>query len=236
MKPKYETTGRSLGRPSAAFACSGSPGRNRVRSTEFGTTVDPTPKTPATSWLIAIDAVASPRIAERTSSERRSPPPSGRAERRCHTTGSESRRASHAAGISGESLKWTSSKRCLRSVRRKRSTCGGRSPSSRRKRSQRLPRQAEAQMCVKAATGPVCQRPMLAAVMALNVLHISESAAAGGAARTEYKVHRGIKEQGHVSRMLVGRKVPADDDIRRIKRHDGWRAADRICSEVLDRL
>ena len=59
--------------------------------------------------------------------------------------------------------------------------------------------------------------------MSLNVLHISESDAAGGAARTAYKVHRGLKEQGHVSRMLVGRKVTADDDIRRIKRHDGWR-------------
>jgi hypothetical protein len=30
---------------------------------------------------------------------------------------------------------------------------------------------------------------MLAAPMALNVLHISESDAAGGAARTAYKVH-----------------------------------------------
>ena len=36
--------------------------------------------------------------------------------------------------------------------------------------------------------------------------------------------------------MLVGRKVTADADIRRIKRNDAWRAADRICGEVLDRL
>ena len=70
----------------------------------------------------------------------------------------------------------------------------------------------------------------------MNVLHISESDAAGGAARTAYKVHRGLKEQGHVSRMLVGRKVTADDDIRRIKRHDGWRAADRVFGAVLDLL
>ena len=48
---------------------------------------------------------------------------------------------------------------------------------------------------------------MLARPVALNVLHISESDAAGGAARTAYKVHRGLKEQGHVSRMLVGRKA-----------------------------
>src|SRR5919205_822955 len=72
--------------------------------------------------------------------------------------------------------------------------------------------------------------------MPLNVLHISESDAAGGAARTAYKVHRGLKEQGHDSRMLVGRKVTADRDIRRIKRHDGWRAADRLTGAVLDRL
>src|SRR5919205_1809561 len=72
--------------------------------------------------------------------------------------------------------------------------------------------------------------------MPLNVLHISESDAAGGAARTAYKVHRGLKEQGHDSRMLVGRKVTADRDIRRIKRHDGWRAADRLTGAVLDSL
>src|ERR1051325_1426798 len=74
----------------------------------------------------------------------------------------------------------------------------------------------------------------LARRMTLNVLHISESDAAGGAARTAYKVHRGLKEQGHVSRMLVGRKVTADGDIRRIKRHDGWRAAARLSGEVPD--
>jgi glycosyltransferase involved in cell wall biosynthesis len=77
---------------------------------------------------------------------------------------------------------------------------------------------------------------MLAAAVRLNVLHISESDAAGGAARTAYKVHRGLKQQGHASRMLVGRKVTADGDIRRIKRNDGWRAADRVCGELLDRL
>ena len=70
----------------------------------------------------------------------------------------------------------------------------------------------------------------------VNVLHISESDAAGGAARTAYKVHKGLNASGHRSRMLVGRKVTGDDDIRRIKRSDLWRAADRACGEVLDRL
>jgi len=83
---------------------------------------------------------------------------------------------------------------------------------------------------------PLGHRPMLAAAMALDVLHISESDAAGGAARTAYKVHKGLNASGHRSRMLVGRKVTDDGDIRRIKRSDLWRAADRACGEVLDRL
>src|SRR5918997_2173923 len=72
--------------------------------------------------------------------------------------------------------------------------------------------------------------------LGLKVLHISESDAAGGAARAAYKLHRGLNEQGHRSRMLVGRKVTPDGDIRRLKRSLAWRAADRAAGEVLDRL
>ena len=68
------------------------------------------------------------------------------------------------------------------------------------------------------------------------MLHISESDAAGGAARAAYKLHRGLNQQGHRSRMLVGRKVTPDADIRRLKRSLAWRAADRASGEVLDRL
>jgi glycosyltransferase involved in cell wall biosynthesis len=70
----------------------------------------------------------------------------------------------------------------------------------------------------------------------LNVLHISESDAAGGAARTAHKVHRGLNATGHTSRMLVGRKVTAASDTRSIKRSGAWRAADRAFGEVLGRL
>ena len=70
----------------------------------------------------------------------------------------------------------------------------------------------------------------------MKVLHISESDASGGAARAAYKLHRGLNDQGHRSRMLVGRKVTSDDDIRRLKRSLAWRAADRAAGEVLDRL
>jgi glycosyltransferase involved in cell wall biosynthesis len=70
----------------------------------------------------------------------------------------------------------------------------------------------------------------------LNVLHISESDAAGGAARTAYKLHTGLQVAGHNSRMLVGRRVTADPGVRTLKRNNAWRAADRLTGGVLDRL
>ena len=70
----------------------------------------------------------------------------------------------------------------------------------------------------------------------MNVLHISESDAAGGAARTAYKIHRGLEGTGHVSRMLVGRKVTEDPGTRSIKRNDAWRAADRVAGTLTDAL
>jgi glycosyltransferase involved in cell wall biosynthesis len=70
----------------------------------------------------------------------------------------------------------------------------------------------------------------------MNVLHISESDAVGGAARTAYKVHRGLEKEGHVSRMLVGRKVTQDPHIRRIKRNDVWRAVDRAAGTATDAI
>lgn len=72
--------------------------------------------------------------------------------------------------------------------------------------------------------------------MSLNVLHISESDAAGGAGRAAYKLHRGLNGLGHDSRMLVGRKVTADDDIRPLKRNLLWRVLDRASGELFDLL
>jgi glycosyltransferase involved in cell wall biosynthesis len=79
-------------------------------------------------------------------------------------------------------------------------------------------------------------RPMLARSVALNVLHISESDAAGGAGRTAQKLHAGLNAAGHRSRLLVGRKVTDDGSVRRLKRNAAWRGADRLCGGVLDRL
>ena len=70
--------------------------------------------------------------------------------------------------------------------------------------------------------------------MGLSVLHISESDAAGGAARAAYKIHNGLNGLGHRSRMLVGRKTTPDDEVRKIKRNVAWRAADRVSGSVLD--
>jgi glycosyltransferase involved in cell wall biosynthesis len=70
----------------------------------------------------------------------------------------------------------------------------------------------------------------------MNVLHISESDAAGGAARTAYKMHRGLGSAGHSSRMLVGRKITTDEDTRSIKRNDAWRAADRAAGTATNAL
>ncbi|HZB22257.1 MAG TPA: glycosyltransferase [Gaiellaceae bacterium] len=70
----------------------------------------------------------------------------------------------------------------------------------------------------------------------LNVLHISESDAAGGAGRAAYKLHTGLNGLGHTSRMLVGRKVTEDTDIRPLKRNLLWRALDRASGELFDLL
>ena len=72
--------------------------------------------------------------------------------------------------------------------------------------------------------------------MSLNVLHISESDAAGGAGRAAYKLHRGLNGLGHLSRMLVGRKVTEDTDIRPLKRNLLWRVLDRAAGELFDLL
>jgi glycosyltransferase involved in cell wall biosynthesis len=70
----------------------------------------------------------------------------------------------------------------------------------------------------------------------LNVLHISESDAAGGAGRAAYKLHTGLNGLGHTSRMLVGRKVTDDTDIRPLKRNLLWRVLDRASGELFDLL
>lgn len=68
-----------------------------------------------------------------------------------------------------------------------------------------------------------------------NILHISESDRSGGAAAAAFALHDGLRQAGARSRMLVGRKVTADPDVRRLKRGLPWRLADRVFVETLDR-
>jgi glycosyltransferase involved in cell wall biosynthesis len=77
---------------------------------------------------------------------------------------------------------------------------------------------------------------MLAPGLPGNVLHISESDAAGGAARSAYRIHSGVRSLGWDSHMLVGRPQTGDADVRALKRNLAWRAADRLCATVTDRF
>ncbi|MDQ5820507.1 MAG: glycosyltransferase family 4 protein [Actinomycetota bacterium] len=70
--------------------------------------------------------------------------------------------------------------------------------------------------------------------MPLNVLHISESDSAGGAARAAYKLHNDLRRRNHRSRMLVARRLTTDNDVRRLKRNLAWRGLDRASGGVLD--
>jgi glycosyltransferase involved in cell wall biosynthesis len=76
---------------------------------------------------------------------------------------------------------------------------------------------------------------MLGAVSA-SILHISESDTAGGAARTAYKLHRGLIDAGHRSRMLVGRRLTQDAEIDSIKRTALWRGLDRVTGSAMNAL
>jgi glycosyltransferase involved in cell wall biosynthesis len=70
----------------------------------------------------------------------------------------------------------------------------------------------------------------------LNVLHLSQTDAGGGSARSARRIHEGLGELGYDTRMLVGEKRTDDPLVRSIKRNLAWRAADRASAEVLDRL
>jgi glycosyltransferase involved in cell wall biosynthesis len=68
----------------------------------------------------------------------------------------------------------------------------------------------------------------------VNILHISAADRGGGSARSAYRLHAELRRQGHLSRMLVGVRRTADEDVRTLKRSPVWRAADRACGAVMD--
>lgn len=69
-----------------------------------------------------------------------------------------------------------------------------------------------------------------------TVLHISAADAAGGAARSAARIHRGVRALGWRSRMLVGQRRSDDPDVRTLKRSALWRALDRPFSTLTDAL
>ena len=64
--------------------------------------------------------------------------------------------------------------------------------------------------------------------MALRVLHISHLDAYGGAARSAYRLHEGLRRCGASSRMLVGRKDTSDPDVAEIELRGGDQLANRV--------
>lgn len=69
----------------------------------------------------------------------------------------------------------------------------------------------------------------------LSVLHISTADNVGGSGRSAYKIHCGLREQGHTSRMLVRYRVTDDPDVDTIHSR-GSRMADRAARLATDAL
>lgn len=65
----------------------------------------------------------------------------------------------------------------------------------------------------------------------LRVVHLSIADDVGGAARSAYKIHRGLRDLGVESRMLVGWKFTSDTDVRGF-RGLPWRIVDRSFREL----
>lgn len=68
----------------------------------------------------------------------------------------------------------------------------------------------------------------------LHVVHVSESDGSGGAAKSARSLHDGLKRRGIDSRMLVGRKLGDDPDVRPLKRNVLWRVLDAPFARLLD--
>ena len=72
--------------------------------------------------------------------------------------------------------------------------------------------------------------------MLSSILHLSHFDEYGGSARSAQKVHRGLRELGIRSRMLVGHKDGNDPDVRRIARSDAIALADRVAHRAADQV
>lgn len=68
------------------------------------------------------------------------------------------------------------------------------------------------------------------------VLHLNFADNDGGAARSAYKIHSGLRQLGWTSRMLVRQQVTNDPDVGNIQTHQPWlRVGDALSRKLLDR-
>lgn len=72
--------------------------------------------------------------------------------------------------------------------------------------------------------------------MTLSVLHFSTADREGGSGRSAYRIHGGLRQRGHLSRMLVGYKVTDDDAVDTVSGGTALRLADRAAVRLTDRL
>lgn len=72
--------------------------------------------------------------------------------------------------------------------------------------------------------------------MSLSVVHFSTADNIGGSGRSAYRIHTGLRDLGHRSRMLVGTKDTFDDDVETTHGGGFGRLADRMAEELTRRL
>ena len=63
---------------------------------------------------------------------------------------------------------------------------------------------------------------------AVKILHVSQADAAGGSARSAYRIHATLRGLGHASRMLAGIRRTDDPDVRPLK--PGWQVCGRAAT------
>lgn len=69
----------------------------------------------------------------------------------------------------------------------------------------------------------------------LNIIHFSTADNVGGSGRSAYRIHTGLRDLGHCSRMLVGQKTTVDPDVETVHGGGFGRIKDRIADELTRR-
>jgi glycosyltransferase involved in cell wall biosynthesis len=73
------------------------------------------------------------------------------------------------------------------------------------------------------------------AARALNILHFSTADLEGGSARSAYRIHSGLRQRGHRSRMFVRYRASRDPDVD-VVAPGNWAKADRYVDALTRRL